>query len=247
LKNEKPKKYKRFIIGDHKNRTEEYHLDREKLEKKGVGVLHLPGVQGDQPEFSTHKELLKSFRALKIHYCKQELEYRKALEELKKIHSAQFGHKGFLKQFGMEDLHPLYFYRLVALRFNGLSKAHLDSLCARNAQKQKKYQVKNLSPRLFKQHFKLAINEMKWVDLPAKRTKQNLFALQVMAIGVIEDYFDRTLEAHEREDFIAESGPFLRKLETGLFKFANEGLGYATEFLNPTLPKSRGVKKTTKK
>lgn len=245
MKTAKAKKYKRYIIGDPNDKSPEYAESIQKLNKKEVGVVHLPGVQGNQPEFSTHKELLGSFKSLKVHYCQLYLEHLKALDELEKIHSAQFGNKGFLKQFGMENLHPLYFYRLVALRFNGLSKSQLDSLCTRNARK-KNYQVKNLSPRLFQQHFKLAINEGEWVDLPAKRTKRNLFALQVMAIGVIEDYLGRTLEVHEREDFIAESGPFLKKLETGLFKFFNEGLGYATTFLNPTLPSRSGEKKPTK-
>lgn len=246
MKTTNTKEYRRYIIGDPNDKSPEYIESVQELSKKGVGVLHLSGVQGNQPEFSTHKELLKSFKSLKVHYCQLYLEHLRALKELKNIHSAQFGNKGFLKQFGMEDLHPLYFYRLVALRFNGLSKTHLEALCVRNAQRQK-YQVKNLSPRLFQEHFRLAINPGKWVDLPSKRTKQNLFALQVMAIGVIEDYIGRTLETHEREDFIAESKPFLRKLEVGLIKFVNEELGYATTFLNPTLPSRRAVKKSIKK
>ena len=243
MKTSQSKKYTRYLIGDPTDRSPEYLDSVKELNKKGVGVLHLSGVQGNQPQFSTQKELLESFQSLKVHYRQLYLEHLKAIEELKKIHSAQFGNKGFLKKFGMEELHPLYFYRLVALRFNGLSKAHFESLCAKNVSK-KKYEVKNLSSRLFQQHFKLAIDEDAWVDLPAKRARNNLFALQVMAIGVIEDYLGRTLEPHEREDFIAESGPFLRKLEAGLIKFINEGLGYATEFLNPSIPSQRKSKKS---
>ncbi|MFY8182701.1 MAG: hypothetical protein ACOVKL_00640 [Polynucleobacter sp.] len=244
MKPSKSKKYPRYLIGDPTDRSPEYLAGVNALNKKGVGVLHLGGVQGNQPQFSTHQELLKSFQGLKVHYCQLYLEHIKATEELTKIHSAQFGNKGFLKQFGMAELHPLYFYRLVALRFNGLSKADLESLCARNAPK-KKYDVKNVSSRLFQQHFRRAISETEWIDLPAKRTRNNLFALQVMAIGVIEDYLGRTLKPHEREDFIAESGPFLKKLEAGLIKFANEGLGYATEFLNPSVPPQGKVNKST--
>jgi hypothetical protein len=246
LKNSKPKKINRFIIGDPNNYTEKYREDVEKLAKRGTEVLNLPGVQGNQPEFSTREELLSSFRALKFHYCQLHLQHRKAINELEKIHSAQFGNKGFLKKFDMQDLHPFYFYRLVALRFKGLSKTDLDSLTARNADK-KNYRVKNLSARVFRQHFKIATNHSKWVDLPVQRAKNNLFALKVMAIGVIEDYLGRALEQYERDDFIAESGPFLKKLEQGLIQFTNEELGYATKFLNPTLPESRGVKKIIKK
>lgn len=242
MNNSKPKKFKRFIIGDPKDKSPEYLDSVKDLEKKGTGVLHLSGVQGNQPEFLTQKELLSSFKNLKIHYGMRELEYRRALEELEKIHSAQFGNKGLLKRFGMEDLHPLYFYRLIALRFQELSKANLESLTSRNADK-KNYVVKNLSKRKFQQHFKDAISDSKWVDLPVWRAKNNLFALKVMAIGVIEDYLDRALEPHEREDLIAESGPFLKKLQQGLIQFTNDGVGYATKFEKPRLPGQGRTKK----
>lgn len=227
-------KFVRYVIGDRDDRTEEYREEVKALERKNTGVLYINGVSGKHPLDLSHDELLSSFRALKIKYCLREVQYQKALAKLEVHESRLISRTGFLKEFGIVNLHPRIFIRLVVLRFNELSKAELEPLIRRKPNI-KNYCVKNISRRNLAEHLRKAKNPNYWIDLPVKRAPNYMHALKVMAIGVIEDCSKETLKNHTRERILTELHARIKGLLPEMLVFINEGVGNATKLANPQL------------
>lgn len=189
--------YRRYVIEDQDDDSEGYRLLKQDYEDRNIGLLRLSGVSGDHPLNLTHKQLLHSFRCLKILYCMREVHYRKALKELAVYKSAQIGRRGFLKHLGAGDLDPWVFIRLIVIRFNDLSDEELAPLIRRKPSITK-YVVKNLSSDEFKIHLKKASSLAIGINPPRHRSPRFMFALKVMAIGVLEDYLKTKLDDGKR-------------------------------------------------
>lgn len=203
--------YKRYVIEDQDDDSEAYRLMKQEYEDKNIGLLRLSGVSGNHPLDLTQKELLNSFRCLKVLYCMREVHYQKALKELAVYKSAQMGRRGFLKELGAGDLDPWVFIRLIVLRFNDLSDEELAPLIQFKPSITN-YLVKNLSSDEFEIHLKKASSLAIGMNPPRRRSPRFMFALKVISIGVLEDYLKAKLDESKRFILMTQTDDRLKEL-----------------------------------
>jgi hypothetical protein len=224
------------VIGDPDNHSEEYRRKESEFKKtySDVLVLNFPGLKPN-PDVLSHEDAIAALKATNKHLCDVAADAENLRRELSSYVSPLLGRSGLLKKYQMERLHARYFYRLIAQRYYELSPEELSPLLQRGFNILK-YEIKRLPPDKFIAHFEKAVDKNRRIRIYGK-DKSNQIAFKAMAIGVIQDYINRTLRDDEKEEIMAEGGLLLKDINRELIFFHYDGLDNALEFENPNLPK----------